>query len=118
MEIKNYISLYLLIILSKIININSQADKCTQVFSPKIYSECGVYDSLSTSTVCCLIRGVYGGNNGTACIPVDSIFSNKSVTLTTNGATGTMICGANVSSSKSISFSFMFLIVEFVIFLM
>lgn len=102
MEIKYYFGFSLLIILIHLIGLNAQADKCSQVLSPKIYSECGVYDSLATSTVCCLIRGVYGGNNGTACIPVDSLFANKSVSLTTNGATGTMVCGANVSSSNRI----------------
>lgn len=114
MELKNYLSLHLLIIIIQLSVSNAQADKCAQVSSPKIYSECGIYDSLPTSTVCCLIKGVYGGNNGTACIPVDSLFANKSVTLTNNGATGTMVCGASVSSENFIKFHFICLSILFV----
>jgi len=97
---------FLIIVWSILIKINSQSEKCSSVSSPKTYSDCSIYDSLPSSTICCLIRGVYGGNNGTACIPVDSLFANKSVTLTNNGATGTMLCGANVSSINYIKMNF------------
>ncbi len=82
--------------------ITAQSNQCSSVNSPKAYSDCGIYSNIATSTICCLIRGVYGGNNGTACIPVDILFANKSVTLTTGTSTGTMICGANASSSNFI----------------
>ncbi len=117
MENKIYFALYLIFIITHLSGINSQANKCAEVSSPKIYSECGTFDSLSTSTVCCLIKGVYGGNNGTACIPVDSLFANKSITLTTNGATGTMVCGANISFGKIIKLNITNLIIGCMVFL-
>lgn len=101
MEYKIYL-IILFIYFIQLFQINGQSNKCSEVQSPKTYSECKVHDSLSTSTICCLIKGVYGGNNGTACIPVDSLFSNKTVTLTSNGNTGTMICGETTSSSSYI----------------
>ena len=110
MEFKIYFKLFLLINFLQIFGINGQSDKCTVVTNPKSYSDCGIYNNLPTSTICCFIRGVYGGNNGTACIPVDMLFANKSVSLTTNGSTGTMICGANVSSETFIKTKFSFFI--------
>ncbi len=107
--------LFLLLQIS--INVNSQSDKCSLVSSPKTYSDCSIYDNLPSSTICCLIRGVYGGNNGTACIPVDSLFSNKSVTLTNNGVTGTMLCGASVSSMNFIQIDLIKTLILFIIFL-
>jgi len=117
MEIKIYLHLCILTIIIQITCLNAQQDKCTEVFSPKIYSECGVYDNPATSTICCLIRGVYGGNNGTACIPVDILFANKSVTLTSNGVTGTMICGASVSSLNHIKLNYISMIIGLVVLL-
>jgi len=117
MEIKFYLLFILLINFTEIFKkVNSLAsDKCSMVSSPKMYSDCSLYDNLASSTICCLIRGVYGGNNGTACIPVDILFANKSVSLTTNGATGTMVCGANVSSIFFININITFFLTYLII---
>ena len=52
---------------------------CNTIPSPKSYSECSPYNNTAASTICCWVRGVYGGNNGTACLAVDDLFKNKMI---------------------------------------
>lgn len=88
----------------------SQTDKCSSILEPKAYSDCSPYDSTQNQTVCCFIRGVYGGTNGTACLSVDELFKNKTVSLTINSMTSSMICGTTTSNAQFIQFNIVFFI--------
>ena len=92
--------LFLFTFLQILSMINTQTDKCSLVSDPRNYADCDIYNSIGSPNICCLVRGVYGANNGTACILVDSLFTNKSISLTIAAGTGTMTCGANVSVSN------------------
>jgi hypothetical protein len=108
MNIKNLSKI--LLIFNLLININTQTSTCNNIQNPKSYGECSPYDSPKDSTLCCWIRGVYGGNNGTACLSVDTLFANRSISYTVNGQTGTMICGNQISHSSYINISVFVLI--------
>jgi hypothetical protein len=97
------------------ISLNQITSECDKKISPKVYSDCEQYHELQNNKICCFIRGVYGENNGTACILVNDLFSNKSVTLTKSGSTGTMICGSDILYSNHIKINIFLLI--FIIFL-
>lgn len=92
-------ALHIFIITLMIGNILSQ-DTCSSVSSPKAYSSCQPYDNSTAQTVCCYIRGLYGGSNGTACLSMDILFANRTLSYTLNDITATMVCGNNTISSS------------------
>lgn len=98
-----YKSLFRLFMISLIlVNVLAQ-DACSIVNSPKAYSDCQPYDNSTAATICCFIRGLYGGNNGTACLSMDILFANRSLSYTLNDLTGTMLCGNSTISSEFIT---------------
>jgi hypothetical protein len=80
----------------------SLQDSCSSVINPTSYKECSPFINNQTSSICCWVSGVYGNNNGTACISVDSLFSGKIVSYSLNGLVSVMTCGDQTTSSKFI----------------
>lgn len=110
----NKLFFYLLIILC-LFDLSTQVDPCTGFVNPQSYSQCQAFDNITANTICCWVRGVYGGNNGTACLPSDILFQNRSVSFTLSGQTGTMICGYTIISSSFINLSKYMLFMVFIL---
>ena len=91
---------------------------CNSVSNPQAYKDCSPYDDKQKSEVCCWIRGVYVGNNGTACLSVDELFKGRVVTYTQNGLTGSMICGDQTSNGEFIGFSFQIYLIFMILYLL
>ncbi len=104
MKILSNLKIYFLLIMIKVY---LTQDICNTIINPTAYKECSAYSNNKTDTICCFISGVYGGNNGTSCLSVDSLFSGKTVPFTINEITSTMICGDQTSSAKVFIFNSM-----------
>jgi hypothetical protein len=98
-------------------SLNQISSECERKIAPKVYSDCEQFNQLQNSKICCFIRGVYGENNGTACILVNDLFSNKSVSLTKGDSTSTMICGSDILYSNYIKIN-IFSIILYILFLL
>jgi hypothetical protein len=83
----------------------SAQDQCGAIVNPKSYGDCSPYSSKELGTVCCFIKGVYGANNGTACLSVDNMFTGKTVPFSLYGYTSNMICGDQVATASYIKIS-------------
>lgn len=105
----NLIKTFLILISVIFISVSSQ-DQCSTILNPKLYSDCSPYSSKESGTVCCFIKGVYGANNGTACLSVDLMFTGKTVPFSLYGYTSNLICGDQVASAKYIQISFTLII--------
>jgi hypothetical protein len=81
-------------------------DSCSSVVNPTSYKECSPFFNNQTQTICCWVSGVYGDNNGTACISMDSLFSGKIVSYTLSGLTSVMTCGDLTTSSNFLNIKF------------
>jgi hypothetical protein len=104
-----FIQTFLILISMMFIFVSSQ-DQCSAILNPKLYSDCSPYSSKESGTVCCFVKGVYGANNGTACLSVDLMFSGKTVPFSLYGFTSNLICGDQVASAKYIQISFTLII--------
>jgi hypothetical protein len=90
----------------------TQASVCNVVVKPSSWNDCNLYDQVAAGTVCCFINGVYGGNNGTACLSVDILFQNRTTTYSVNGMSGTMICGnSTTNNAKYLNVSIIFTVI-------
>jgi hypothetical protein len=85
-------------------NIYSCQSKCNQVKSPNVFNDCNMY-SQEGSTVCCIVKGLNVGEGGTACMPMDIMFTNRSLIYTTSNITGTLICGNEINNLSYFSVS-------------
>ncbi len=95
-----------ILLICTLLNLSLNADPCTSVVNPTSYKDCSPFVNNATQSICCWVVGVYGGTNGTACLPVDSLFTGKSISYTLDGLTSNMFCGDQVLSSKYLSINF------------
>jgi hypothetical protein len=94
--------LFLIYFLGKIfIFIKGQNDACSKKANATSYEDCKLYNNSATETICCFLDGVYGKNNGTACVPVDLLFTNRTVTYSVGDLSGTLYCTGNTEVNKS-----------------
>src|SRR4051812_25549026 len=93
--------------------ISQTKSPCELVAEPKAFQDCSPFINATTQTICCFIRGVYGGNNGTACLPVDALFKEKTISLSIDGLSSSMICGDKTDSGSLISLSYSYIVYIF-----